>query len=135
MRYRSWQTGMAHILPPLVSPFLYHFFVYPLLASLLYTWVLGFSSGYSFPVFMTIFATVLLRRRVIDHRLSPQLNSWVVPFSAPLLRPRFDLSSGKLDVVVIGAGVAGLATARRLVEAGLRVRVLEGVFTVLYLNS
>ncbi|MCH9681589.1 MAG: FAD-dependent oxidoreductase [Deltaproteobacteria bacterium] len=30
-----------------------------------------------------------------------------------------------MDVVVVGAGIAGLATARRLFEAGLRVAVLE----------
>jgi protoporphyrinogen oxidase len=35
------------------------------------------------------------------------------------------MSSSALDVVVIGAGIAGLTTAHRLAEAGLSVRVLE----------
>ena len=36
-----------------------------------------------------------------------------------------DASHGPVDVVVVGAGVAGLAAARRLVAAGRRVLVLE----------
>ena len=35
------------------------------------------------------------------------------------------MTRASLDVVVVGAGVAGLAAARRLREAGLRIRVLE----------
>ncbi len=35
------------------------------------------------------------------------------------------MSAGKPDVVVVGAGLAGLACALHLHEAGARVRVLE----------
>ena len=35
------------------------------------------------------------------------------------------MSEPRPDVVVVGAGLAGLACARRLHQAGVRVRVLE----------
>src|SRR5438309_5624051 len=36
-----------------------------------------------------------------------------------------DMPGDQRDVAIIGAGVAGLAAARRLAAAGLRVRILE----------
>ena len=39
--------------------------------------------------------------------------------------PKIDQSSGEYDIVVVGAGIAGLMASRCLTEAGYRVIVLE----------
>jgi monoamine oxidase len=43
----------------------------------------------------------------------------------PIARPQLVPPSGEVDVVVAGAGAAGIAAARRLLAAGLSVAVLE----------
>ncbi|HEY8383850.1 MAG TPA: NAD(P)/FAD-dependent oxidoreductase [Microvirga sp.] len=43
----------------------------------------------------------------------------------PIARPRLEEPSRAADVAVIGAGAAGIGAARRLLEAGLTVAVLE----------
>lgn len=36
------------------------------------------------------------------------------------------MASAPLDVIVVGAGVSGLAAARELHQSGLRIAILEG---------
>jgi monoamine oxidase len=52
---------------------------------------------------------------------SPTEESDVMPSNIP----QSDSGSREADVLVLGAGIAGLAAARRLVDAGLRVIILE----------
>src|SRR5919204_5613985 len=47
-------------------------------------------------------------------------SAWAAPRPAPEV-PR----SGNVDVVIVGAGAAGIAAARKLVAAGRRVAILE----------
>ena len=57
--------------------------------------------------------------------------SFLAPFPhratrhTPDLCPRASIADWDCDAVVIGAGIAGLAAAKRLGESGRRVRVIE----------
>jgi monoamine oxidase len=80
-----------------------------------------------------------MRRRELVSRTAALLGALALaPFSAcrgrgyeaaraqPRARPPSGAGADRADVVVVGAGLAGLAAAARLVQAGLEVIVLEG---------
>ena len=65
--------------------------------------------------------TALSRRRFLQALSGAALAAWIAPSSA---------TAKRLDVIVLGAGLAGLTAALKLKEKGLSIAVLEGASRV-----
>jgi polyamine oxidase len=68
----------------------------------------------------------LNRRKLLEYASFFALTGFLIKNKAMPSSVQFDIRNRQADVVIVGAGMSGIAAARELTKSGLRVIVLEG---------